>query len=79
MVVLRREQSVTWPGFYIDAAGICQVGAGTSPAEAGMGLVEDGHPGTRQLFGGRTRDGPYSDPRRCVPLGCNSRLMICLR
>ncbi len=45
MVVLRREQSVNWPGFYIDVAG-------TSPAEAGIGSVEDGHPGARQLFGG---------------------------
>ncbi len=79
MVVLRREQSVNWPGFYIDVAGICQVGAGTRPAEAGIGPVEDGHADPRQLFGGRTRDGPYSDPRRCVTLGCISRLMICRR
>ncbi len=38
MVVLRREQSVNWPGLYIDAVG-------TSPAEAGIGPVEYRRPG----------------------------------
>ncbi len=35
MVVLKKELSVNWLGFYTDAAGVCQVEVGTNPAEAG--------------------------------------------
>ncbi len=76
MMVLEREQCGNRLCLYTEEAGICQAEVGTSPVlEARISPAEAGYPGPCQLFGGRTRDGRYSVPRRCV-LRCISPLTI---